>query len=236
MSDIRKKIVEKLQTLSDQKTRDSGLHFFKESIQLYGVKTALVSGLARDVYAEVKTKTKEEIFSLCEELFASGYMEEAFIACQWSEKQKKEFTKNDFSIFEQWITKYVTNWAVCDTFCNHTMGAFLELYPSYIHELITKWTRSKNRWMKRASAVSLIVPARRGKFFSEVLSIADALLLDPDDMVQKGYGWLLKVASHTHEKEVFEYVILHKATMPRTALRYAIEKMSDVRKKQAMAT
>jgi 3-methyladenine DNA glycosylase AlkD len=44
-------------------------------------------------------------------------------------------------------------------------------------------------------------------------------------MVQKGYGWMLKVASQAHLKEVFDYVIKNKAVMPRTALRYAIEKM-----------
>ncbi|MDD4614505.1 MAG: DNA alkylation repair protein, partial [Caldisericia bacterium] len=59
-------------------------------------------------------------------------------------------------------------------------------------------------------------------------------LLDTDDMVQKGYGWLLKVASQTHETEVFEYVIKYKSTMPRTALRYAIEKMPPERKQEAM--
>lgn len=71
-------------------------------------------------------------------------------------------------------------------------------------------------------------------FLSDVFEIADALLLDQDDMVQKGYGRMLKVASHTHQREVFEYVMKHKAVMPRTALRYAIEKMPKELKNQAM--
>ena len=70
---------------------------------------------------------------------------------------------------------------------------------------------------------------------ARVFTIADNLLTDPDDMVQKGYGWLLKVASQAHQTEVFEYVMAHKATMPRTALRYAIEKMPVELKRQAMA-
>lgn len=53
-------------------------------------------------------------------------------------------------------------------------------------------------------------------------------------MVQKGYGWLLKVASQTHEKEVFDYVMTNKSNMPRTALRYAIEKMPKSLKEKAM--
>jgi 3-methyladenine DNA glycosylase AlkD len=67
------------------------------------------------------------------------------------------------------------------------------------------------------------------------MEIADILLLDKDDMVQKGYGWMLKVASNHEPNKVFEYVMRHKREMPRTALRYAIEKLSPDLRKQAMA-
>jgi 3-methyladenine DNA glycosylase AlkD len=53
-------------------------------------------------------------------------------------------------------------------------------------------------------------------------------------MVQKGYGWLLKEASRAHQQQVFEYVIKNKKNMPRTALRYAIEKMPTNLKQEAM--
>ena len=79
--------------------------------------------------------------------------------------------------------------------------------------------------MRRASAVSLIIPARKGLFLDTIFEIADNLLLDKDDLVQKGYGWMLKAASESHLPEVFDYVIKNKFIMPRTALRYAIEKM-----------
>ena len=75
--------------------------------------------------------------------------------------------------------------------------------------------------MKRASAVSLIIPARNGKFLKAIIELADIMLTDGDDMVQKGYGWMLKAVSQAHQKEIFEYVLKNKATMPRTALRYA---------------
>jgi 3-methyladenine DNA glycosylase AlkD len=53
-------------------------------------------------------------------------------------------------------------------------------------------------------------------------------------MVQKGYGWMLKEASKPHQKEVFDFVMMHKSVMPRTALRYAIEKMPPELKVRAM--
>jgi 3-methyladenine DNA glycosylase AlkD len=89
--------------------------------------------------------------------------------------------------------------------------------------------------MRRASAVALIIPARHGKFLKDVFEIADILLLDRDDLVQKGYGWMLKAASQAHPKNVFDYVMENKKVMPRTALRYAIEKLPKEMKIKAIA-
>ncbi len=88
--------------------------------------------------------------------------------------------------------------------------------------------------MLRGAAVSLIIPAKEGKFLKDIFELAGILLRDNDDMVQKGYGWMLKEASRLHQTEVFEYVMMHKDKMPRTALRYAIEKMPPEFKKKAM--
>lgn len=129
--------------------------------------------------------------------------------------------------------QYVSNWASCDTLCNHTVGGFLEDYPQFIPRL-RDWARSENRWLRRAAAVSLIVPARRGLFLEDIFAIADILLMDEDDLVRKGYGWMLKAASQAHLNEVFDFVMKHKTIMPRTALRYAIEKMPEEMRKRAM--
>ena len=127
----------------------------------------------------------------------------------------------------------MNNWGTCDTLCNHTIGTFVEMYPEFISEL-KEWATSESRWMKRGAAVSLIIPARKGLFFGDILQIATTLLHDKDDLVQKGYGWMLKAASEAYQKEVFDFVVSHRATMPRTALRYAIEKMPQELRKEAM--
>ena len=233
MSEIVLKIRKELRQNADEKIKKSGERFFKEKVKMYGLKTAWVLALEKKYFADVRGKSKKEIFALCEELWKSGYMEESFVACSWSFRVSEQYAEKDFAMFEKWIEKYVNNWASCDTLCNHSVGAFLEKYPKYLKNL-KKLSRSKNRWMRRASAVSLIVPAKKGKFLKEIFEIADVLLLDGDDMVQKGYGWMLKVASQAHQKEVFAYVMKHKKEMPRTALRYAIEKMPKELKAKAM--
>lgn len=218
---------------SDQKTKEAGERFFREDVTLYGIKSSVVSQISKAHYKEIGDKSKSSVFSLCESLLMSGIMEESFVACNWSYNVRKQYEPSDFMIFESWVNKYVNNWATCDTLCNHTVGTFIEMYPNYLTGL-KKWSQSQNRWVKRASAVSLIVPAKKGLFLNDVLEIADILHSDKDDMVQKGYGWMLKVASQAHQKEVFDYIMRKKATMPRTSLRYAIEKMPDDLKKRAM--
>ena len=233
MTDILENIRKELREASDEKTRQSGLRFFREEVRLYGIKTKTVSDIAKQNWALIKGLGKEEIVAMCDSLWQSGMMEESFIACSWSEKLGTRLIPSDFTVLEKWVHNYVTNWASCDTLCNHTVGDFIQKYPAYIAEL-KKWAGSENRWVKRAAAVSLIIPARRGKFLDDIFEIADLLLLDSDDMVQKGYGWMLKAASQAHQDEVFNYVIRHKAVMPRTALRYAIEKMPADLRAEAM--
>lgn len=233
MNNIISNIRQELKNNAEEIIKKSGQNFFKEEVKLYGVKTAEVGKLAKKYYNDIKDKNKGNIFNLCEELWQSGYMEESFIACNWSYYIRKDYKPEDFKVFEKWVEVYINNWASCDTLCNHTIGSFLEMYPQFLSDL-KKWSISQNRWMRRASAVSLIIPAKKGKFLKDILDISDILLQDKDDLVQKGYGWLLKVASQVHQKEIFDYVMKNKAVMPRTALRYAIEKMPEDLKSKAM--
>lgn len=220
-----------LQHHSDEKRKKSAQHFFRETILAYGVPNAEVARIGKKHFASVKDNSKQEIFDYCNEFWQSGFLEESLIACQWSYAVKKRHEASDFAVFENWVNLYVNNWASCDTFCNHNVGELVERFPELMTEL-KKWAASPNRWMRRGAAVSLIVPARKGLFLSDIFQIANLLLTDKDDMVQKGYGWMLKAASQAHLNEVFDFVIALKNTMPRTAYRYAIEKMpADMRKK-----
>ena len=217
----------------DEKTLDTAQHFFKEQITAYGVKVPVVNKISSSFLSEIRSKSKQEVFDLCEELWRSGMLEESFIACSWSYAICKKFEPSDFEVFERWVQNYVDNWASCDTLCNHTVGEFIEMYPQFLSKL-KEWATSENRWMRRAAAVTLIIPARKGLFLNDIFEIAELLLADKDDLVQKGYGWMLKAANQAYQTEVLDFVIKYKTTMPRTALRYAIEKMPQEMKAQAM--
>jgi 3-methyladenine DNA glycosylase AlkD len=233
MENILTEIREQLKNDIDKRTQEGMQRFFKEPVKCYGVKAQHVGNIAKKFFKTLSYKTKEEIFNLCNNLWQSGYIEESFIACNWSYRLHKDFKPEDFVLFEKWVKTYVNNWASCDTLCNHTIGEFIEMYPVFLSRL-KEFAKSDNRWVRRAAAVSLIIPARKGKFLSDIIEIADSLLLDKDDLVQKGYGWMLKAASQSHLNEIFDYVMSKKTVMPRTALRYAVEKMPDEMRKRAM--
>lgn len=247
MKELLKEIRKKLEQKTDEKKVKSFQHFFKEKIISLGVKAKDVEIISKEYYKKYfKDKTKNEIFEFCEYLFQSEYFEENIIACRFIIFCSNFYEKKDIYIFERWIDSYVNNWAVCDTFCNHAVGEFLEKYPESIENL-KLWSKSENLWKRRASAVSLIIPARKGLFFKEILEIAENLLLDKEDLVQKAYGWMLKAASLSetfvkidekikkeHLENVYNFLLKHKSVMPRTSLRYAIEKMPDELRKVIM--
>ncbi len=233
MPKILDNLRKELKANSDPKTKQSFQRFFKEGAKCYGVKTGVVGKIAGKYWNQAKLLSKEKIFSLCTKLYSSGFCEEAFVVSMWVPNLTNQFAPSDFKIFENWINKYVDNWAKCDGFCNHTVGNFVQKYPKFVNKLKV-WAKSKNRWLKRAATVTLIVPGKQGKFLKDAFEIADILLKDPDDMVQKGYGWLLKEESRVNQKQVFNYVMKNKKEMPRTALRYAIELMPKNLKQKAM--
>lgn len=237
MKDFLSLIREDLENNIDKNYKISSERFFKEKIVIYGVRTPIVRKIAKNHFQKIKNLDKKELFKICEKLLKSNYNEEATIATQWLAKSLDKIDNKDFPILAKWIDKYLNNWAKIDDYCTHVVNPIIIKYQTLIKE-IKKWSNSENLWVRRASAVSLITTDknfyRKEKNLEFVFEIAKKLMRDPEDLVQKGYGWMLKVASNTKEKEVFDFIMKHKKNMSRTALRYAIEKMPKNLKIKAM--
>jgi 3-methyladenine DNA glycosylase AlkD len=227
---IRKELRAKI----DEDYREGSVRFFKEEIKPYGVRSAEVKKIAVRHWLKVKNMKKKEIWRICEELWKSGWFEEGSIAINWSFRMKAKYEKSDMRVFERWLKKYIKNWAHDDVFCTSSVGEMLVQFPELLNK-VDRWAESRNRWLRRAAAVSLIYPIMREKYLDKALEIADKLLKDKDDLVQKGYGWMLKKMADLYPMKVFDFVMERKMDMPRTALRYAIEKMPKDWKTKAMA-
>ncbi|MCX6785272.1 MAG: DNA alkylation repair protein [Candidatus Komeilibacteria bacterium] len=230
---------------SDPAYSRGSVNFFKEPIKLYGVRANLLKKITDRYWGEIKNLTKTQKLKIIEQLFQSNYNEEFSIGADWLYRLKNQLVKNDFPLLERWLKNHITNWAMCDDYCTHPLGFLIYRYPELIQQ--TKiWAKAKNRWLKRAAAVVHIHPTKQGSPFKKdilpnkngylktVFQIANLLRGDADDLVQKGYGWMLKEAANLFPKEIFGYVLKNKAKMSRTALRYAIEKLPISWKNKAM--
>ncbi|MDZ4153875.1 DNA alkylation repair protein [Methylicorpusculum sp.] len=213
--------------------KEGATRYFKEQVKLYGVRTPNVRKVATNYATLLKKEPLPDVWRISEQLLQTGYMEDATIAISLVYARKKEWTASDFNTLTHWLHTYVSNWAICDDLCNHAIGYCIETYPEIL-TTIHSWTQSDNRWVRRAAAVSFIIPARRGTNLADVLHVARLLLYDTDDLVQKGCGWMLKEAAKKHQPEIVTYIEKYKKTMPRTMLRYAIELMPANIKKQLM--
>ena len=196
--------------------------------------TPVVRDISKTHFRQIKHLDKDAVFELCEALLELGRWPEQTIAFDWAFRQRRQYEVEDFATFERWLRDYVNGWGSCDDFCTHAFGSLLLQYPDLMPNVMA-WTESDNRWLRRAAAVALLYSIRRDENVVAAFRVADRLLLDEDDMVQKGYGWLLKeIGKRVDAQRVFDYVMAHKAEMPRTALRYAIEKLPPEMRERAM--
>jgi 3-methyladenine DNA glycosylase AlkD len=110
------------------------------------------------------------------------------------------------------------------------MGALLLMYPDLV-ERIKPWAFHPNRWVKRASAVSFIKLARRGEYLPAVYEISASLFPVDDDLVHKANGWLLREAGKRDAGRLERFLLERGPSIPRTTLRYAIERFPEKRRR-----
>ena len=233
MSQLLLDIRAALESRVDTAYKSGAERYFKEPINILGVRLPEIRRVSREFYPEVKKLPKHELLGICEDLLETGIGEEATIAFDWAWRRKSQYEPGDFARFESWVERYVANWGHCDDISCHSIGFMLHKWPKMAENML-RWAKSRNRWLRRSSAVSLIYPVRREILIDEAFGVADILVEDDDDLVRKGYGWLLKEVGNAHPERVYEYVTTNIERMPRVAFRYAIEKLPDEMRKKAM--
>jgi len=212
-----------LQAAADPEFRAGQVNFFREPVNPCGVRSPDVKRIEQGAWREFKRWPAQPRNRFCEELWKSGRLEEATIAIYLYRRLKNQCAACEFKLFERWIDRYVNNWANCDGVASWLLAASIENEPA-LAECLFAWTQSRNRWKRRAAAVAFLQEAKQGRRTEDILRMADELLPDPDDMVQKGVGWLLKEAYPKKPRELVAFLQARK--VPRLILRLAAEKMT----------
>lgn len=224
-----------LEAAADPAHRDGAIRYFKEAVHPLGVRSAEMNKIIASAWRRVSSWDKDEILELCERLWDAGSLEEGSLACKLALKLGKRLEETDFARFEDWMNTRVANWAHCDDLGTHAVGTLLMAFPALFPRLAA-WTVSENRWVRRGSMVSLVYPLRRNILpMEDAVRLAEPLLSDPDDLVQKGMGWMLKEGTRHHALEVVQFLLAHKEQMSRIALRTAIEKLPETLRQIALS-
>ncbi|WP_231555722.1 DNA alkylation repair protein [Rickettsia hoogstraalii] len=161
-------------------------------------------------------------------LITSEFNEERFLALailimQYQKAQDKEFFYN----FYLNNIKYVNNWNLVDASAHHVVGAYLwDKEKDYLFTL----TKSEILWERRIAIVATWYFIKNNQL-DTTFEIAKLLLNDKHDLMHKAIGWMLREAGKKDEKQLIDFLDRYISQMPRTAVRYAIEKFpEEVRK------
>lgn len=206
--------------------------YFKEPVKVWGLTSPQVREIGREIYQKIKNEwTVDEAIALCDILLPHPYHEPKGLAVLILERYKKEFPKSLFTKIHRWlVSDYLNSWAAVDILCPNCVGTLLEIYPDLLGKIET-WTQSPNRWIRRASLVSFIKLARKEKYREFIYRQASRLFVDRDDLIQKANGWLLRETGKGDMKRLERFLLEKGSAIPRTTLRYAIERFDEKKRK-----
>ena len=207
--------------------------FFRHEVKTYGVRGDAVKEIARQVTGEINPWPPERREELMERLWKRGTLESGAIVCHAMRRFARTFGEREFLLFEKWLDRYVCNWAHCDGVASWLVAGCVANDESLLGR-VWRWTDSPNRWKRRAAAVSLLQEARRGRHTEFVLRVAERLLPERDDMVEKGVGWLLKEAYPPRPADIAGFLLREGHRASRLTLRYAAEKMTAADRRKVL--
>jgi 3-methyladenine DNA glycosylase AlkD len=227
MNALTDEIIAETRRHYDEGKAASARRYFKEPIDSWGIPMPVCKEIAASFYPWLKGDLPLAI-EVVGELHRQGVFEVAVVGDYMLSRVKRHLTPSYFDTFDQWVDT-LTNWANTDGMCTGLVSETVRK-DRRLTERLLEWTESENRWRRRAAAVSPVPIARRGDMLDDAFRIADRLMEDRNDMVQKGVGWLLKEASKKHPKEVSDYLLRWRTRTSALVLRYASEKLpADMR-------
>jgi 3-methyladenine DNA glycosylase AlkD len=196
--------------------------FFKHEIKSRGWYTGELRKVAvrfrRTIAAENGTPF---LVQVADRLFRDEVLEEKIFAVLMLAGVVPEFGRPEFKLFESWLDR-ISAWADHDALVHYLLGPMIAADDGLLSRP-PRWAKSKDRWHRRAAAVSLIHTTRQHRNFEHIQRISEMLLSDDDDMVQKGLGWLLREAAKFNREETVAYLMTIRDRSPRLVLRTACE-------------
>jgi 3-methyladenine DNA glycosylase AlkD len=215
-----KQFIDKLKAKSSPEESEKLQRYFKntDGDKFIGVRMGHVFTLAKEFIEMTPDEIEKLLDSKIHEVRAGG--------CSIMDKQarrKKTTEERRKELYDLYLRRHdrINNWDLVDVCAIHVIGGYLFDKP---RSVLYKLARSKNMWERRTAIVSTAFFIRK-QDLDDTFKIAESLMKDKEDLVHKATGWMLRFAGDKDRPRLLSFLDKHAATMPRTALRYSIEKL-----------
>lgn len=222
-----------LKKLGSLERAKSSLRFFKTGKGQYGEGDKFL-GITVPEQRKVAKKFKDLPLTEVKKLLWSKIHEDRFVALEilvFKYKEGSETERKKIVNFYLKNRKQVNNWDLVDTSAYLILGNWL---LDKDRSILYKLAKSKNIWDRRIAIVSTF-EFIRNKQFEDTLKISETLLGDSHDLIHKASGWMLREVGKKSSPTLEKFLKKHAKIMPRTMLRYAIEKFPEEKRKEYLA-
>jgi 3-methyladenine DNA glycosylase AlkD len=226
--------LKKLKSIGTPEEAEKSLRYFKTGTGQYGEGDKFV-GVRTGQLFELAKEFIEMPLSELEKLMDSPIHEARAGAISIMGKRarrKKTSGAERKELFELYLRRHdrVNNWDLVDLGALYIVGVYLLDKP---RDILYRLARSKNMWERRTAIVGTGPFIKQGDI-DDTFSIAEILINDEHDLIHKGVGWMLRTAGDKDQTRLCSFLDRHAATMPRTLLRYAIEKFEPKQREYYM--
>ena len=220
---IAKEVINALKTLATEERRKVNEWFFKTGKGEYGYGDIFLGVTMPDIRRIAKKFSQEISLQELTELIRNPIHEVRLCALIiLVNKYKKENSDKIYQYYMDHLTA-INNWDLVDSSAPYIVGDYLYKHPEK-SKILIDFSHSENLWVRRISIVSTFTFIKNNEF-NTTLEIAKLLLNDKHDLIHKALGWMLREIYKRDERIIKRFLRQNYAQIPRTTLRYAIERM-----------
>jgi len=220
-----RQFIDQLKTLQSPEVQKKFQRYFKSIEGQYGTGDEFMGVRMGDIFALAKKFIEMQPVEI-EKLLVSPIHEVrtgAVSIMDFQARHKKTPESRRKELFDLYIRRHdrINNWSLVDRSAPYVVGGYLADKP---RDILYKLARSKNMWERRTAIVSTYFFIRKGEV-GDTFKVAEILINDQEDYIRKAVGGWIREAGKKDRVRLLSFLDKHAATMPRTALRYAIEKL-----------